>query len=285
MKIDPAVQLHITRAFAPLNNAAAVHAFPSPASLSQNLNRVVTSAKTGLIPASMTPAIARMFTTASVNMWMRAVHSFLISASLTDVSPIWASVAGYYSSHYSVRAVAHLLGFFQLFVKKRIIRLEVQGGHFVCTFNSKTADDREHRFYWRVVKLNPLFAADPFFTQNDSGIDQSDGGHREWANYADHLPQFPIFHPLDKASLKNRIDKISGIEFSAPPIPRVSKYPDLEAVQIVAYHRLVRFRDLVDTILGDANRFWKFYRNPAWARDFMDFQLTEEARALSLFTL
>ena len=34
-------------------------------------------------------------------MWLRAVHSF-ISASLTGISDIWASVAGYYSSHYWV---------------------------------------------------------------------------------------------------------------------------------------------------------------------------------------
>ncbi|HEY2497374.1 MAG TPA: hypothetical protein VGK24_09920 [Candidatus Angelobacter sp.] len=287
MKIDSDVQLHVMRAFASLNSAAAVHSFPPPAALSQSLNKEVTSAKTGRIPTHKTPAIARMFTTASVDMWLRAVHSFLISGALTDVSPIWASVAGYYSSHYSVRAIAHLLGFFQLFLKKRIVQLEVQGAHFVCTFNAKMADEREHRFYWKVLKLNPLFAADPFFTLNEHGNpdDPSDSAHRDWANYIDHLPQFPIFHPLDANALKSRIEKIAGIQFSVPPIPRRSKYPDLEAVQIIAYHRLIKFRDLVDTILGNGNRFWNVYRDPTWARGFMDFQLTEGTKALSVFTL
>jgi hypothetical protein len=280
MIIDPALQLHIRRSFAPLNNEAAVNSFPPAASLSQNLTKIVGTRKTGAVPSNLTPAIAKMFTTASVNMWMRAVHSFLISTSLTNVSPIWASVAGYYSSHYSVRAIAHLLGFFQLFAKRRIVQLEIQAGHFVCKFNSKKADDREHKFYWKVVKLNPLFAADQFFTQNEA-----DSAHRDWANYIDHLPQFPMFHPLDEASLKNRINKISEIEFSAPPIPDKNKYPDVENVQIVAYHRLVRFRNLVDATVGDTNRFWRVHRNPSWARDVMDFQLTEEARPLSLYTL
>ena len=44
------------------------------------------------------------FAMAAVKMWLRAVHSFLISVSLTKASPIWSSVAGYYSSHYSIRA-------------------------------------------------------------------------------------------------------------------------------------------------------------------------------------
>ena len=156
----------------------------------------------------------------------------------------------------------------------------------MCSFTAKKSD-REHRFYWRVVKRSPLFAADPFFTQNDSGTghDDSDVGHRDRSNYADHLFQFPTFQPLDSAALKARINRISEIEVKAPPIPLVSKWPDVESVQIIAYHRFVRFRDLVDTVIGDRNRFWNVYRNPAWARDFMDFQVTEEETLRSQFTL
>lgn len=285
MKIDPALQVHIATAFRPLDNAAAVNAFPPPGSLSQALKTAIPPDSTGSVTRYLSQDIAMMFTTAAVNIWMRAVHSFLVSASLTDVSPVWASVAGYYSSHYTVRAVAHLLGFFQSFTRKRIVRLQFQGNRCVFSFNPKNADDREHKFYWKIVKLDPLFAADPFFTQNDSGVDDSDVAHRDWANYQDHLPQFPLFRPLNAMALTNRIDRISGIEFTSPPIPRRSRYPDIESVQIIAYHRLVRFRDLVDTVIEDNNRFWSVYRDPAWAREFMNFQLTEEARLLAQFTL
>lgn len=285
MQIDPALQVHITTGFAPLNDEAAVNAFPPPASLSQELNAALPAGSSGVATRNASQQIVKMYTTASVNMWMRAVHSFLVSASLTNVSPIWASVAGYYSSHYSVRAIAHLLGFFQLFTRKRIVRLELQGGSYICSFDPKTAGDREHRVYWKIVKKNAHFAADPFFTENNSLIDESDVAHRDRANYADHLPQFPMFRPLNAIALKTRIDRISEIEFSAPPIPRVSRYPDIESVQIIAYHRIVRFRDLVDTIIGDGNRFWNVHRNPTWARDYMDFQLTEEETLRSQFTL
>ena len=96
-----------------------------------------------------------MFTTGAVDIWMRAVHSFLVSASLTDVSSIWSSVAGYYSSHYAVRSIAHLLGFFQLFKGKRIVHLQFLSGQYVCSFDPKKAQDREHKLYWQIVKKDP----------------------------------------------------------------------------------------------------------------------------------
>jgi hypothetical protein len=285
MNIDPALQAHITAAFAPLNNEAAVNAFPAPTSLSQALNLALPAGSRGVATRNTSQDVAKMFTTASVNIWMRAVHSFLVSASLTGVSPIWASVAGYYSSHYAVRSLAHLLGFFQLFSRRRIVRLDLHGGRYVCNFDPKTAGDREHRVYWRIVKRDPHFASDPFFSENDSMLDESDVAHRDRANYADHLPQFPAFRPLDAVALRNRINRISEIEFSSPPIPRVSRYPDLESVQIIAYHRLVRFRDLVDTVIGTTNRFWSVHRSPTWATEFIDFQLTDEETLRSRFSL
>src|SRR5207237_7783293 len=151
--------------------------------------------------------------TAAVEMWLRAVHSFLVSASLTATSPIWSSVSGYYSSHYSVRAFAHLLGFFQLYRKKRIVRLSTHGGKYVCSFDSKLANDREHRFYWKIVKRDGHFAANPLFTENNPENDESDVGHRDRANYTDHLSQYPQFAPLNKATLIERIHYISQIEF------------------------------------------------------------------------
>jgi hypothetical protein len=206
---------------------------------------------------------------------MRSVHSFLVSAALSDVSPIWASVAGYYSSHYSVRAIAHVLGFFQIFTAKQTVQLELVGNRFSGTFNPKKGSDREHKLYWKVVKANPQFSADPFFTDNDASKDPSDAGHRERANYADFLTTFPTFNPLNREDLVQRIQKISNIDCSTPPIPSASRFPDVESVQVIAYHRLVRFRDLLDEILGTGNRFWKVHRDPPWARGFIDYQLVE----------
>jgi len=279
-KIDATLRKQIEVAFAPLNTAAAANAFPAPASLSDLLYRIHTAGPNAPAHHRDVMEAARMFTTASVDMWLRAVHSFLVSTSLTNVSPTWASVAGYYSSHYSVRAFAHLLGFFQSYNIKRIVRIELQSnGTYVCKFERKRAGDREHSIYWRIVKKDPHFAADPFFTDNAPG-DVSDASHRERANYADHLPQFPIFRPLDREALKQRVERISEIETLAPPIPSVSRYPDLESVQIVAYHRLVRFRSLLDAVVVE-NRFWLVHREPAWARGFVDYQLTEEGQLRS----
>ena len=284
MQIDPAFRTHVETTFSPLNRQAAAHSFPQVAALSTELAALVPAKSTDHASVNVQPELSAMFATASVDMWMRAVHSFLVSASLTNVSDIWASVTGYYSSHYSVRAFAHLLGYFQLYTGKRIVHLQLLTGRHVCTFDPKTKWDREHLFYWRIVKQNPLFVSDPLFTNNNKGGKvPSDVEHRERANYADHLPNFPTFRPLDAAALKNRVQRISEIQFSTPPIPRVEGYPDVESVQVVAYHRLVRFRDLVNNILGDSNRFWKTHRNPSWANDFMDYQLTEQATLRSQY--
>ena len=99
----------------------------------------------------------------------------------------------------------------------------------------------------------------------------------------DHLAGFPVSAP-DPSALTTRIEKLSGIEVHAVPIPRVTHYPDVERVQLVAYHRLVRFRNLVDAVVGASNRFWMVHRDPTWARDFMDFQVTAEATLQSEYT-
>lgn len=216
-----------------------------------------------------------MFSKAGVDTWLRAVHSFLISAALTDVSPIWASVTGYYSSHYSVRAIAHVFGFFQLYGVKQKAQLDLAGNPLNCTYDPKKANDREHRIYWKAVKANPLFANDDLFTENDSSRDPSDSGHRDHANYKDFLQTFPVFQPLDREQVRLRIQRISSIKFTVPPIPSVKRYPDVESVQVVAYHRLVRFRDLLDEILGGDNNLWSVHRDPPWARDLIDYQLVD----------
>lgn len=270
MNVDPALKSYVVRQFAPLSQSPA-HDFPKLGSLSNALAACAPAKSKTATQIPIKSAVVKMFSTAAVNTWMRAVHSFLVSNALTEVSPIWASVAGYYSSHYSVRATAHLLGFFQLFSIQKTVQLELSGGHFVGTFISKRG--REHETYWKVVKDNVQFSSDPFFRYNETNKDPSDVAHRDRANYADHLPHFPTFRPLGRDEVVQRIHRISNIEIFAPPIPSIGKYPDVESVQLIAYHRLVRFRDLLDAILGGGNRFWSVNRDPAWARDFIDYQL------------
>jgi len=275
MNVDPSLQAYVGRLFAPLRTTPAGEV-PGPGALSSALADLDPKQKTRKT-VNVTPAVAKMFSTAAINMWSRAVHSFLISSALSGVSPIWASVSGYYSSHYSVRAIAHALGYFQVFRIKKLVRLEYQGGRFVGTFDPKTGKDREHQLYWRVVKDNPQFASDPFFTLNTSGAAQSDASHRERANYADHLPQLPVFNPLARSEIIAQIEKISSIRFDTPPIPDTEGFPEVESVQVMAYHRLVTFRELLDEVLSPQHRFWGVHRDPPWARDFLDYQMISGA--------
>lgn len=125
------------------------------------------------------------------------------------------------------------------------------------------------------MKQSNEFAADPFFTLNPENEDISDIAHRGLANYADHLNRFEAFEPLQTDVLRARIDHLSSIELSSVPIPNRTRYADLEAVQLVAYHRIVKFRRLLDSTLGGKNRFWNANRSPTWTANLMDFQVVE----------
>jgi hypothetical protein len=256
--------------FAPLQNKAA--SFPSPAELVTELVPVAASTTTSV---AVPRRVSTLFASAAVEMWLRAVHSFLISASLSRSSALWASVAGYYASHYVMRAFAHLLGWFQLFAQKRIIILEIAGASHVCNVSRKRAGDGEHKIYWRVVKNAPEFAGDPFFTYAVENADISDLAHRGFANYADHIDRFEPFTPLDEAVLRDRINHLSSIELTSVPTPDRRKYADLDSVQLIAYHRLIKLRSRVDQVLGGKNKFWNAHRTPTWAAGLLDFQLTE----------
>ena len=259
--------------FAALNQQSAAGSFPAPDALSGLLSKHVDpSSPTTTIPAR--PQILTYFATAAVEMWLRSVHSFLISVSLTESSPIWASVAGYYSSHYSVRAFAHLFGVFQLHRKKRIVRLDKEQNSLVFRIEKKR-HEREHTFYWKFVSEHPQLASDPLFYQNQEDQPASDGAHRNKANYSDHVDRFPVFQPLDARYLWDRVDRISNIDMSAVQVPRADRFPDIDNVQIVAYYRLAKFRQLLDEALSGGNRFWKVQRNPSWCPDTMKFSVVE----------
>ena len=258
------------------------NSFPGQSALSNALERH--------IPAGTNPSavhvksdVAVLFTTAAIELWMRAIHSFLISAALTDTSPIWASVSGYYSSHYTIRAYAHLLGYFQLFTRKKVVHLIIdKNGKFSCNISEKNKHNREHEFYWRIVKAGEPFKSDDLFTENLRAEGASDCRHREIANYADHLKQFipPSFNPLTAVRLRERLDRLSKFDAATPQIPRADKFPDVDGVQMVAYQRLVHFRQTVDKSAESKNRFWETNRSPQWAENWIDFQLPERRHIL-----
>ena len=250
-------RLHVM--FAGLNRQSAADSFPAPGTLADLLSHHADSSSASKTIAA-TPQIRNYFATAAVEMWLRSVHSFLISASLTKASPIWSSVAGYYSSHYAIRGFAHLFGTFQLHKKGRIARLDKDGGQVVL---EKKGKDGEHKFYWKEVIKHPQLAKDPFFYPNAE--DKADGGHRNKMNYWDHICRYPVFQPLEIQTLQDRVERISTIRFSSIPTPRADDnyFPDIDNVQIIAYHRIVKFRRLVDEACS-ANRFWKVQRTPSW---------------------
>jgi len=271
MTPDEAIQKQIASWFRPLNTVGAAKAFPPALTLSKDLKARIPHELPG--DAAVDAAIASHFMTAAVDIWLRGVHSFLISAALTDSSPIWAAVVGYYSSHYTVRGLAHLLGHFQLFNDKALVRLRADAGGYVCGFVSKHGADHEHKFYWKMVKRSVLFQSDGLFTENPAGQVESDVAHRNYANYSDHLGTWPPFAPLSEQAIKDRVERISKISLQAQPLPRTDRFPDLEYVQLAAYHRIVAFRDLVDNAIGQQHKFWKVHRNPSFVQGYIDFLL------------
>lgn len=274
-KVDVKTQIKIM--FEGLNNQSALNSFPERGLLKDKLSIIVNNIKKNKNVNNtvfIDKLILSHFATASIEMWHRSLHSFLISASLTKASPIWSSVSGYYSSHYSVRAFAHLLGYFQLHLAKRIIQIEINGSQYLCNVIQKNGNDREHKFYWKIVKESEYFANDPFFKINDESTSQSDSGHRNLANYLDHINNFPNFEVLSIDELKNRIKKISRIEYSDAPIPNTDSFPDLNNVQLTAYHRMVRFRSFLDNVLINKNRFWMKHRDPIWCSKILNYQVT-----------
>lgn len=273
--MNKVLQNQITVMFAALDKQSAANAFPAPSALSSFLTSRCTPFAQPTVAAK--PNELTLFATASVEMWLRAVHSFLISASLTQASPIWSSVAGYYSSHYSIRAFAHLFGFFHMHKMKRLIQIEQQGKGWVLQVGKKNASDREHKLYWKYISDHPELANNPFFYPNREDIPESDGSHRNKANYADHIHRFPVFKPLDEDYLASRIQRIAEIEFSSVPIPNADRFPDIETVQILAYHRIVKFRQLVDESVGPTHRFWKIQRTPSWVPRTMTFEVVDPA--------
>src|SRR5712692_153400 len=144
--------------FGKLHRPSASLDFPAPGTLSDEFNVLIESGAASLV---LSHNKSQMLASGSVEMWHRAIHSFLWSVTLTETSPLWASVSGYYASHYVMRAFAHSMGIFKSFTNRGAIQIEMVGGQFVLSrFTSRKG---EHAFYWNAVKGYPRFATNPLF--------------------------------------------------------------------------------------------------------------------------
>lgn len=221
-----------------------------------------------------------MLASAGVEMWHRAIHSFLWSVALTETSPLWSSVSGYYASHFVMRAFAHSMGIFKSFIQRTAIQIVLHGNQFVCERLSDGGG--EHSFYWKAVKGHPKLVSNPLFRENNEREnnrqeDKSDALHRTFANYADHLDSFTAlkFSTTDKVS--ERVEKISRIRRHSvtAPTPQREYFPDIDKVQILAFQRIVAFHDFVDEKIPK-NRFWRAHRRPSWCSDVISFQIEDQ---------
>lgn len=248
---------------------------PQPGALAKTLRKHI---KDRGVQFHLRAADAALFGSAAVEMWLKAVHSFLISASVMKTSPVWSAVSGYYSSHYTMRAFSHVFGHFALIRDKQVAEMTLDQGYF-CDVKKKS-NLIEHQYYWALpheefgTPGNAIFPMNPRIKKDS---ETSDGFHRIYANYFDHVCFFPEFTPLDKVFLRARVDRISELVTDSPTVPDNAKFPDLDAVHVIAYTRIVKFRTFLDDVVDPKNRFWSFYRKPSWFLKYMDFQLPENS--------
>lgn len=270
----------LKRVFTPWRLTPAGSAFPAPASLARALDTSFPTMKKGekKKDTHVDIHVAKLFATAAIDIWQRAIHSLLISALLSESSPIWASVAGYYSSHYTMRGLSHLLGYYQLFQRKCQVQLTFDGSRYLCTFTKRY--EREHDWYWHLATGSQIMGHDPFFALKPLSLGlMRDTAHRDRSNYWDHLRQFPPIHDVGKEQIKRKMAQMSKVELQAPPELRDDRFPDPLSVQLIAYQRVARFRRLLDDTLSN-NRLWSVQRNPPWAAEYIDYQMVEARGAI-----
>ncbi len=257
-------------AFEKLNTAPV--SFSNPGTLSNHIAGILqpTARSSGVIPNDK----KHLFASASIEMWHRSVHSFLWSVALTDSSPIWASITGYYASHFVMRAFAHAFGFFNSFTRKKALQIVISHGCFVCSVLPER-DKGEHSFYWRVVKYHPEFQSNPLFSKTIyEGNRTSDCFQRNFVNYTDHMDNFVSYACPKGEQIATAIDKIAHYHRFLVTTPCDGSSPHLPSIQILAYQRIVTFREYLDSHVF-SNRFWKTHRSPTWCRDLITFQLDD----------
>jgi hypothetical protein len=266
MEIDySSVDNVLDRSFARLG-ASPNMGFPHAATLSEEFKSLI---------CEVAPTLAhtkwRLLAAAGVEMWHRAIHSFLCSVALSEMSPLWSSVVGYYASHYVMRAFAHSMGIFKSFSAKQDIQVEFAGNHFSVRFE-KANNRGEHNFYWYVVKGHPKFIGDPLFRYNSERAAYAESQHRSFANYADCIDSFATLRPRSIVEISMDVEKISGIRLGSVGRPEVDKYPDLLTLQVLAFHRIVAFQTFIDDRIEN-NPFWRTHRSQFGARISCHFKL------------
>jgi hypothetical protein len=255
--------------FGKLDKSSARLDFPKPGTLSLCFNKLVKDA--GTTPPTLPHQNCAMLASAGVEMWHRSIHSFLWSLALTEGSPLWAAVSGYYASHFTMRAFAHSMGIFKSFTQKKEIQVVIQKGNFVCTLSNSQLG--EHAFYWKAVK-GKLYD-NPLFHENNERDMKSDSAHRTFANYTDHVDSFAPMKLPALETVAESVEKISRIRLHSVTSPSREDFPDLQNVQILAFQRIVAFHDFLDTRVSK-NRFWRAHRRPDWCKSVMLYQVDDQ---------
>mgnify|MGYP001164585683 CR=1 FL=1 len=220
-----------------------------------------------------------LFASASIDMWERAIHSFLWSVAITKQSPIWSSTLGYYSSHYSMRAFAHAFGFFKSFVEGKAVQITIEKSQPAFKILQEK-NKGEHPFYWKVVKEYPEFSKHPLFKLNGDRDPSSESAHRNHANYADNLNNFRKFDLPKEEEFEKHISSVTSKRISETElIIHRDKFPiNLINVQILAYQRIVTFRDFLDRHISK-NQFWMVRKTPSWCK--LDFNIEDELSSIA----
>ncbi|MEN3331105.1 MAG: hypothetical protein V7641_470 [Blastocatellia bacterium] len=281
MPIDySSADLVFNLAFEKLDKPSAKIDFPKPGTLSKEFSALLGSSNT--IIASLPHNKSQMLASASVEMWHRAIHSFLWSVALAETSPLWASVSGYYASHFVMRAFSYSLGIYKSFLKKKTCQVVMNKGQFVLSILAKS-NDGEHAFYWKAIKGHPKFVSDDLFRENSERNEKSDSAHRTFANYTDHVDSFTPIKPPSLEKVKENVEKISRIRRHSVTEPSRDDYPDLQNVQILAFQRIVAFHDFLDERIP-TNRFWRMHRRPSWCKNIMLYQVEDPGLEAPLFS-
>lgn len=257
--------------FGKLDKPSAKMDFPKPGTLSRRFKEILDEG--GTAAPTLSHQHSSMLASAGVEMWHRAIHSFLWSLALTENSPLWASVSGYYASHFVMRAFSHSMGIFKSFTHRKVIQVLMDGGHFVCSLLEYK--DGEHAFYWKAVKGHPKLLSNPLFRENSERNPKSDSSHRTFANYTDHVNSFLTMKFPALNDVAESVEKISRIRLHSVTEPSRDDYPDLQNVQILAFQRIIAFHDFLDERVPK-NRFWRAHRKPSWCKDVMVFQVEDQ---------
>lgn len=239
--------------------------FPAPRALSQLLNKSLGVEESAMLSEEQ----AVLFATAAIEMWQRGIHSLITAVAMSRSSEIWACTLGYYASHYTVRAFAHLFGYFALYRRKLFVEVSPWGARYRCGKIDalSSGEHREHRFYWAVVSKLPEFVDNPLFTSNDDHVSTSDASHRGVASYMDHLNRFVQYEAPERNEVGREIANLARTALdgeATTTIPDREQYPQLGVVLSVAYLRIYQFHEYLDALLPIGGRFWKRQRMPSW---------------------